>query len=111
MQRPNVIFLQENFGIDIGLFENRAECSLGHVACMIRNRGVAVGGRVLTDLVTSCGLAVELKSTLLYPLDDIAITKASETPHLAAAHDQRVIEGIACLLERHGTLPFGLGIE
>lgn len=73
--------LQELFGVDAGLFEDRAQCALGHVAGMVGEGGVAVGGGVVPDFVRAGGLAMELEAGAFEPLHDVAISEASEAPH------------------------------
>ncbi len=45
---------------------------------MIGDRGVAVQRRVEPDLVRAGGLAMELQTELLKPLDDVSIAEAGE---------------------------------
>ena len=56
------LLLQEHFRLDTGLLEDGAQGALRHVAGVVRDGGVAVGGRVMPDLVDSGGLAMKLHS-------------------------------------------------
>ena len=49
------LLLQEHIRLDAGLFEDSAERAFGHVAGMVGNGGVAVGGRVVPDLMAAWG--------------------------------------------------------
>lgn len=56
--------LQKPVGRNIGLFENGSQPALRHVARMVRDRGVLLGGRVKPDFVAASSLAIELEAEL-----------------------------------------------
>jgi hypothetical protein len=49
--------------------------ALGHIAGRIGNGRISMHGRVEPNLVTTCGLTVELKSEGFELLDDLAIAE------------------------------------
>ena len=59
------------------------ERSFRHVAGMVGNSGVTVGGRVVLELMRAGSLAMELEAEAFEPLHDLPVTKAGETPHQA----------------------------
>lgn len=66
------------------LLEDGAQRTFWQVAGMVGNGGVAIGGRVVPDLVAAGGLAMELHTQRFESLDDIAIPKAGEFAHAVA---------------------------
>ena len=68
---------------NIRLLENCAQCSFGHIPAVIRDRGVAMGGRVEPDLMRAAGLPVELEAKLFQPLDDLPVAKTGKPAHVA----------------------------
>ncbi len=77
-------FLQERFGIDTRLFQNRAQRPFRHVARMIGYGGVTVQSGVEPDFMGTRGLSMKDQAELLQPPDDVAITKAGQRPHQVA---------------------------
>ena len=65
------------------LLEDGAERSFRHVAGMVRNSGVTVGGRVVLELMRAGSLAVELEAEAFEPLHNLPVTKAGEASHQA----------------------------
>lgn len=66
------------------LLEDGAEGPFGHVAGMVGDGGVAVGGRVMPDLMAAGSLAMKLHSERLQSPGDVAIAKAGEPTHQVA---------------------------
>ena len=109
-------FAEKYLGCDSGLLEDRAECSLGHVPGVIRNRGVAAGCGVEPDLVRTAGLPIELKSEFFQALYDLPVSEAGKPAHVAVvplfaaralcADNQRIVESRLDRSELHssGTL-------
>lgn len=54
-----LLLLQEHLRLDAGLLEDEAQRPFGHVAGVVRDGGEPVRGRVMRDLVTAGGLAME----------------------------------------------------
>ena len=52
------LLLQEHIRLDAGLLEDGAQRALGHVAGVVGDGGVAVGGRVVPDLMAAGGLTM-----------------------------------------------------
>jgi hypothetical protein len=72
---------QEIFWIDSGLPQNRTECSLGHIARMIRDRCVPVRAWAKPDFVAAGGLTVELEPASLQFPDDLPVSESGQTAH------------------------------
>ncbi len=70
---------EEVLSAHIGLPEDRSERSFRKVARMIGYRRVPVRGGVEPDLVTSCGLAVELKTESPEPAGHVPVTETRES--------------------------------
>lgn len=78
------LLLQECLLIDARLLEDGAQRTFWHVTGMVRNGGVAVGGRVVPDLMAAGGLAMKLHTQRFESLGDVAIPKAGEFAHAVA---------------------------
>ena len=78
------LLLQEHVRLDAGLLEDGAEGPFGHVAGVVRDGGVAVGGRVVPDLMAAGGLTMKLHPKRLQSPGDIAIAKTGEPTHQVA---------------------------
>src|SRR5665213_3545872 len=76
--------LQEYLWLDTGLLEDGAQGPFGHIAGMVGNGGVAVGGRVVPDLMAAGGLAMKLHPQRFEPPGDIAVAKTGEPSHQVA---------------------------
>ena len=81
---PRSLLLQEHFRLDAGLLEDGAQRAFGHVAGMVGDGGVAVGRRVVPDLVAAGGLAMKLHPERLQSPGDVAVAKAGEPSHQVA---------------------------
>ena len=77
------VFVEKRFRRNIGLLENRAQCSFRHIPAVIGDSGVAMGGGVKPDFMRSAGLPIELEAKLLQPLDDLSIPEPGEPAHVA----------------------------
>jgi hypothetical protein len=61
-QRWRSLLLQKHFRFDACLFQDGAQRSFRHIAGMVGDGGVAIGCRVMADLMTAGRLTVELKA-------------------------------------------------
>ena len=84
------VFVEKRFRRNIGLLENRAQCSFRHIPAVIGDSGVAMGGGVEPDFMRSARLAIELEAKLLQPLDDLPVSKAREPAHVAVVLIRRL---------------------
>lgn len=78
------LLAQEGLLIDVRLLEDGAQRAFWHVAGMVGNGGVAVGGRVVPNLMATGGLAMKLHTQRFESLGDVAIPKAGELAHAVA---------------------------
>jgi hypothetical protein len=56
------LLLQKHFRFDASLFQDGAQRSFWHIARMVWDGGVAVGCRLMPDLMTTGRLTMELKA-------------------------------------------------
>jgi hypothetical protein len=91
---PALFFIQELIRRNTGLFEDRPQSVLPHIAGMVGNGGVSVRLCVVPDLVTAGCLAVEGKAKRLEMLGYLPVTKSRLPPHLHPQY-QGAVEGIA----------------
>ena len=73
--------LQKLLDLDSCLLEDGAQRAFRHIAGMVWDGGVAVGHRIVPDLVGAGGLAVEFEAGAFESLYDGAVAKASQSPH------------------------------
>ncbi len=78
LSAPASLRLQESLGVDAGLFEDRTQRSLGHVAWVVGDGGVSAERRIEPDLVRASCLPVEYQSEMLQPLGNFAIAKTAQ---------------------------------
>lgn len=76
---------------------------------MVGDRRVSARSGVEPDLMATSRLAVECKAQASQSPNDFAISKAGETPHLAA-NNERYIQGVTNHWLAY-TAPFSLGVE
>lgn len=75
------LHLEKNFGLDVGLFEDRAQRALGRVAGMVHQRGVAVGRGVEPDFMRTRSLSIEDKAQGLESAHDVAVAETRQSSH------------------------------
>ncbi len=80
-------YAQEFVRCDACLRQDGSQGALWHVAWMIGDGGVTIGGGVEPDLVRASGLTVELEAYPLQALHDLPILETGKSSHgLAFRH-------------------------
>jgi hypothetical protein len=98
--------LQEFLGVNASLFENGAQGAFWDVARVVGDSGKPMGAWIVSDFVTACCVAIKLEPKCLEFLDDLAIPKAGQSPHLSAFDHQRIIEMVCHRWQGHTRLGF-----
>ena len=69
-----LLILEAHLGLNTGPPEDGTQRALWHIARMVRDGGVAVGGRVMPDLMAPCGLAMKLHPQRLQSPGDVELS-------------------------------------
>lgn len=80
--------LQKLISRNTRLFQYCAQRAFGHVAGMVRDRGVVVGRGVEPDFMGACSLTMEIEAQRLEPTNNVSVAEPGE-----AAHAQPKING------------------
>ena len=79
-----LLLLKEGVDVDARLLEDGAQGAFRHIPGMIRYSGVAIRSGIEPDLVTSCGLPMELEAKVPEPPDDLPVSETGQHPHQVA---------------------------
>lgn len=70
-----LFYFEKFFDINLGLFQDGAQSSFGHISGVIRDGRESFCRGVIPDFVAAGGLAVKLEAEAFQNFDDVAVSK------------------------------------